>query len=143
MKKLFPLAALLCMAAAKLSQADYFYNRTRPLVLAHRGASGQFPEHSAAAYASAYHYGADFVELDLQLTKDGYLVTNHDPTLKDTTDVESHPEFASRKGSWRFPPYDNIYDDDFLIHDFTLAELKTLRRRMRYGQRSQFFNGQF
>jgi glycerophosphoryl diester phosphodiesterase len=104
----------------------------------------QFPEHSIGSYSSAYFYGADYVELDIQLTKDGHLVTNHDPCLKDTTNVESYPNlFGSRKSSYTFPPYDNIYSNDYLIRDFTLAELKMLRRKMRYTSRNQYFNAEF
>jgi glycerophosphoryl diester phosphodiesterase len=61
-------ALLSTLTTAKLSNAPYFYNKTRPLVIAHRGASGQFPEHSVGSYSSAYYYGADYVELDLQIT---------------------------------------------------------------------------
>ena len=58
------------------------------------------------AYTAAYIYGADYVELDLQITKDGHLVTNHDPCLKDTTDVEAYSSlFGSRKGNFQFLPY--------------------------------------
>jgi glycerophosphoryl diester phosphodiesterase len=58
-------ALLATLATSKLSNAAYFYNRTRPFVIAHRGASGQFPEHSVGSYSSAYYYGADYVEIDL------------------------------------------------------------------------------
>jgi glycerophosphoryl diester phosphodiesterase len=126
-------AVLVDIINGKLSNAAFFYNKTRPLVLAHRGASGQFPEHTLGAYTSAYFYGADYVELDLQITKDGHIVTNHDPCLKETTNVELyHSKFGDRMGNWIFPPYDNVYTSDYLIHDFTLDELKLLRRKMRY-----------
>ena len=144
MRSLVVLTALLGVASSKLSNASYFYNRTRPLVIAHRGASGQFPEHSVGSYSSAYHYGADFVELDIQLTKDGHLVTNHDPVLKDTTNVESYAYmWGDRKSSYSFPPYDNVYANDSLIRDFTLQELKMLRRKMRYSTRNQYFNAEY
>jgi len=48
-----------------ISKAPYLRNSSRPLVLAHRGDSGAFPEHTYAAYSSAYVQGADFVELDI------------------------------------------------------------------------------
>lgn len=54
----------------------------RPLVIAHRGASFDAPEHTAFAYAEAVRQGADSIELDLQLTADGVLVTLHDETLE-------------------------------------------------------------
>jgi len=59
------LALLASGAVAKATNASYFANATRPLVLAHRGASGVFPEHTLGGYTSAYFYGADFLELDL------------------------------------------------------------------------------
>lgn len=57
----------------------------RPWIIAHRGASGQYPENTYAAFDAAIEFGADFLELDLQLTKDGQLAVIHDPTLDRTT----------------------------------------------------------
>ena len=54
------------------------------LVLGHRGASGYAPEHTLASYDLAMELGADYIEQDLQLTKDGVLVALHDPTLNRT-----------------------------------------------------------
>jgi len=51
----------------------------RPLLIAHRGASGYAPEHTLAGYQLAIEQGADFVEQDLQVTKDGILICLHDP----------------------------------------------------------------
>jgi glycerophosphoryl diester phosphodiesterase len=71
------------------NKAPYFYSENgTPLVIAHRGAMGVFPEHTNGSYSSAYMEGVDFVELDLQITKDGQLITSHDPTLKDVSDIE-------------------------------------------------------
>ena len=55
----------------------------------HRGASGYAPEHTIAAYTLAMEQGADYVEQDLTLTRDGVLVCLHDDTLERTTDVET------------------------------------------------------
>jgi glycerophosphoryl diester phosphodiesterase len=89
------------------------------LNVAHRGASAYAPEHTPAAYRLAIEQGADFVEQDLALTKDGVLVCLHDPTLERTTDVAARfPDRASADpatGARRW-----------LAHDFTLAEIKTL-----------------
>ena len=57
---------------------------------------GIFPEHTRPSYSSAYTEGVDFVELDLQITKDGHFVTSHDPCLKETTNIEDFDEFVSR-----------------------------------------------
>src|SRR5262245_54191579 len=57
------------------------------LLIAHRGASAYAPEHTLEAYRLALEQGADYVEQDLQITKDGVLVCLHDLTLERTTDV--------------------------------------------------------
>jgi len=85
------------------------------LVIAHRGASGYLPEHTLEAYAMAYGMGADFIEPDLVLSKDGRLVALHDIHLEGTTDVEDR--FPKRKRT----------DNKWYAADFTLEELKSLR----------------
>ena len=98
-----------------------------------------FPEHSYGGYAGAFFAGADFVELDMHPTKDGYLIVNHDPCLSTTTDIMEYEWlYHDRKiKSHRFSPGDGgVCIDDYLIHNFTLAELKTLKRKMRYNFRS-------
>lgn len=81
-----------------------------PAVIAHRGASFDAPESTAAAYTLARDLGADYLELDLQRSKDGVLFALHDDDLQRTTDVAS--KFPERK--------------DSPANAFTLAELKTL-----------------
>ena len=66
-------------------------------VYAHRGASALLPEHTLAAYAQAISDGADYIEPDLVMTRDGVLVARHENEIGGTTDVASHPEFASRR----------------------------------------------
>jgi glycerophosphoryl diester phosphodiesterase len=85
-----------------------------PLVIAHRGASGYLPEHTLAAYELAVRLGADCIEPDLQLTRDGQLVAMHDATLERTTDVANR--FAQRNGGWR-------------VADFALEEIRQLTMR--------------
>jgi glycerophosphoryl diester phosphodiesterase len=75
-------------------------NGQAPLVVAHRGASGYLPEHTLAGYELAIKMGADYIEPDLQLTKDGYLVAMHDTTLNRT--------------------------NGYKVADYTLAEIKQL-----------------
>src|SRR5205814_5101727 len=60
--------------------------RVRCLVIAHRGASGTHPENTLAAFRRAVELGADMIELDVQLTRDGEVVVFHDATLERTTD---------------------------------------------------------
>lgn len=106
-------------------------NAKIPVVIAHRGASGERPEHTALAYSLAIEQGADFIEPDLVVTKDGHLVARHENEIGGTTDVAARPEFAARKAT-------KVIDGETLTgwftEDFTLAELKTLRCRERLPQ---------
>jgi glycerophosphoryl diester phosphodiesterase len=116
-------------------------NGQAPLVIGHRGASGELPEHTLEAYQLAILRGADFIEPDLVATKDGVLIARHEPVLGGTTDVASRPEFASRK---RDGVIDGVvYKDEFFASDFTLAEIKTLRAIMPQSYRTDVFNGVF
>lgn len=58
-------------------------------MIAHRGASGELPEHTKAAYLLAISEGADFIECDVVVTKDMRLICRHEPQLDDTTDAAS------------------------------------------------------
>jgi len=100
-------------------------------VIAHRGASGYLPEHTLAAYAMAYAMGADYLEPDLAISKDGVLICLHDMTLEDVTNAAAaFPDRARDDGKW-------------YAVDFTLAELKQLyvveRARGRFPQETQLF----
>ena len=109
---------------------------TEPMVIAHRGASGYLPEHTLAAYRLAIEMGADYIEPDLVFSKDGVLVVRHDNYLSTTTDVEDHPEFATRKRKL-------AEREDWFVEDFTLQELKTLRARQAFKGRSKEFDGKY
>jgi len=124
-----------------------------PTVIAHRGASALRPEHTLAAYQQAIDDGADIIEPDLVITKDGVLVARHenaiailnaDGSVKEaTTDVVDRPEFAARKAA---KSIDGQQITGWFTEDFTLAELKTLRARERIpAQRpaNVAYNGQF
>lgn len=58
---------------------------TKPLNVAHRGASGHAPEHTIAAYELGEQLKGDYIEIDLQMTKDGHLIAMHDETVNRTT----------------------------------------------------------
>jgi glycerophosphoryl diester phosphodiesterase len=103
----------------------------RPIVIAHRGASGERPEHTMAAYRLAIAQGADFIEPDLVPTKDGVLVARHENEISGTTDVADHPAFADRRTTRQV---DGQTVTGWFVEDFTLAELKTLRCRERLPQ---------
>lgn len=111
-----------------------------PIVIGHRGASGYRPEHTLASYELAIDMGADYIEPDLVITKDGVLVARHENDITGTTDVADRSEFASRKTT---KVVDGQSITGWFTEDFTLAELKTLRAKERLSFRDQSFNGQF
>ena len=111
-----------------------------PLVIGHRGASGYRPEHTLAGYDLAITMGANYIEPDLVMTKDGVLVARHEPMIGATTNVGDLAQFASRK---RNGVVDGVAYDDYFVEDFTLAELKTLRAKQSRGGRSTAYDGQF
>lgn len=104
---------------------------SRPFVIAHRGASGERPEHTMAAYRLAIAQGADFIEPDLVMTKDGVLVCRHENEISGTTDVTARPEFAGRRAT---KTVDGVTATGWWVEDFTLAELRTLRCKERLPQ---------
>jgi glycerophosphoryl diester phosphodiesterase len=97
---------------------------SRPLVIAHRGASGYRPEHTLAAYQLAIEQGADFIECDLVPTRDGVLVSRHENELSLSTDVAARPVFADRLTSKRV---DGMEVRGWFAEDFTLDEIKSPR----------------
>ena len=112
----------------------------RPLVIAHRGASGHRPEHTLASYELAIELGADFIEPDLVITRDGVLIARHENDISETTDVASRPEFADRRTTRRI---DGLEVTGWFSEDFTLAEIKTLRAHERLPFRDHSFDGRF
>lgn len=88
------------------------------ILVAHRGASAYAPEHTLEAYKLAIEQRADYVEQDLQVTKDGVLVCLHDPTLDRTTNVRTIFPDRHRAGS--------SGNQRWYVGDFTLAEIKRL-----------------
>jgi glycerophosphoryl diester phosphodiesterase len=116
MKSIFILLAL--TVASLVAQTN------RPLVIAHRGASGYLPEHTLPAKALAYGLGADFLEQDVVLTKDDVPVVLHDIYLDTVTDVAK-----------RFPEKKRA-DGRFYALDLTLAELKQLRVTERFNAKT-------
>src|SRR5918999_4009987 len=89
------------------------------MLIAHRGASAYAPEHTRAAYRLAIEQGADYVEQDLAVTRDGVLICLHDESLERTTNVED--VFPDRGRV--IPGGGRRY---WLAVDFTLAEIKQL-----------------
>lgn len=110
-----------------------------PLVIGHRGASGERPEHTLESYQLAIDQGADFIEPDLVLTSDGEMIARHEPMLDSTTDVAA--KFPASRMSTKM--VDGVPTTAYFASDFTLAEIKTLRAVQSRASRSQAYNGQF
>jgi glycerophosphoryl diester phosphodiesterase len=109
--------------AATIAAATWAAAQTPPpkQAIAHRGASGYAPEHTAAAYKLAMEQKADFVEPDLAVTRDNILICLHDDTLERTTNIaEVFPDRPSAKVPTRQP------GKHWLANDFTLAEIRRL-----------------
>jgi glycerophosphoryl diester phosphodiesterase len=118
MPLLILLASGLCWSAPERFDRPAVYPPySQPTVIAHRGASFDAPEHTIAAYTLALKAGADFVEPDLQMTKDGVLICMHDTSLERTTNVAQ--VFPNRV-------VDNKGKKTWPVVNFTLAEIKTL-----------------
>jgi glycerophosphoryl diester phosphodiesterase len=114
-----------------------------PIVIAHRGASAERPEHTLEAYRLAIQQGADYVEPDLVITKDGVLICRHENEISGTTDVASRPEFADKKTT---KTVDGRAITGWFSEDFTWAELRTLGARERIPQvrpSSKQFDGRY
>lgn len=137
-KLIFPVLSMVC--ASNLASASDIQS---PIVIAHRGASGYLPEHTLAAYSLAIWQGADYIEPDLVMTRDGVLIARHDNVLDLTTNVADHPEFADRK---TLKVVDGREVEGWFSEDFTLEEIKTLRAIERIPEtrpENSRFNGQF
>ena len=141
LKRLIAACTLLALLAAAANAAKP--PSDDPLVIGHRGASGYRPEHTLASYELAARMGADYVEPDLVSTADGILVARHENEISGTTDVASHPEFASRHTT---KTIDDVAISGWFTEDFTLAELRTLRAKERIPELRQsntIYNGRY
>jgi glycerophosphoryl diester phosphodiesterase len=113
------------------------------VVIAHRGASGERPEHTLESYRVAIEEGADYIEPDLVMTRDGVLIARHENEIGGTTDVAQHPNFAARR---RTQIIDGESFTGWFTEDFTLSEIKTLRARERLAElrpQNRQFDGRF
>ncbi len=91
---------------------------TAPIVIAHRGASGYLPEHSIAAKAYAHALGADFLEQDVVLSRDGVPIVFHDLILEEVTDVaQLFPRRARADGHWYAIDFDFAELRELSVHD--------------------------
>lgn len=136
---IFAAAAAVMLPAPAVAQFKTLDGKP-PLVIGHRGASGYLPEHTLEAYKLAIEQGADFIEPDLVMTKDGYLIARHEPMLGETTDVSKRPEFASRKRTMKVDGRDIT---NWFASDFTIAEIRSLRAMQTLPERDQSHNGKY
>jgi glycerophosphoryl diester phosphodiesterase len=116
--------------------------RKKPLIIGHRGASGERPESTLMSFRLAIAEGADVIEPDLVVTKDGHLVVRHENEISQTTDVALRDEFKDRLTTRQIQGQGV---SGWFTEDFTLEELKTLRCRERLPKlrpESAKFNGQ-
>lgn len=109
-----------------------------PLILGHRGACGYRPEHTIASYELAIAMGADFIEPDLVMTKDGILMARHENEISGTTDAAE--KFPDRKTTKKVDGKDIT---GWFIEDFTLSEMKTLKAKERLAFRDHSNDGKF
>jgi len=124
-------AAAVSQASADDARGQARPQEKRPIVIGHRGASGYVPEHTLVSYFIAIQLGADYVEPDLVMTRDGVLVARHENDISETTDVADRAEFARRRTT---KTIDGAAITGWFTEDFTLAELKTLRAKERIPQ---------
>ena len=140
-----------CQPSPSPVHADRILSKTAaPLIIGHRGSPGLYPEHTARSYREAVLAGADFIEPDLVVSKDGVLVVRHenalallnaDGTLNDTettTDVYLRPDFSDRLTS---KVIDGKQLRGWFAEDFTVAELKSLNALQRTPTRDKSFDG--
>eukprot|EP00297_Palpitomonas_bilix_P006869 CAMPEP_0113884120 /NCGR_PEP_ID=MMETSP0780_2-20120614/10039_1 /TAXON_ID=652834 /ORGANISM="Palpitomonas bilix" /LENGTH=404 /DNA_ID=CAMNT_0000871621 /DNA_START=124 /DNA_END=1338 /DNA_ORIENTATION=- /assembly_acc=CAM_ASM_000599 len=135
-------SAAVAVYTASLVLPDYFQPSAvkprSPIVIGHRGGMNDLPEHTLAAYELGMREGADFIEPDIAMTKDGQLVAVHDIELSSTTNVANVSEFTPRRKTLYVPGVGNM--TGFFVMDFTLAELKSLRLHQRSEGRGTFFD---
>src|SRR5215813_7039131 len=122
-----PIFVRLTMAAPVFVLAILVFAQSgKKILIAHRGASAYAPEHTIEAYRLAIEQGADFVEQDLQITKDGVLVCLHDLTLERTTNVKDVFPDRFRADVSEDQPPGSQPAKHWYVSDFRLSEIKQL-----------------
>jgi glycerophosphoryl diester phosphodiesterase len=107
-----------------------------PIIIAHRGASAYLPEHSLAAKAMAHAMGADFIEQDVVLSRDGVPMVLHDIHLETTTDVVlCYPDRARADGRY--------YAIDFTVHELRQLRLHERSTLDTSGREVAVYPGRF
>ncbi|SEC82921.1 glycerophosphoryl diester phosphodiesterase [Tenacibaculum sp. MAR_2009_124] len=137
---LFSCLSLLLLTACSVQDDVNNPSPKKPLIIAHRGAQSILPEHTLEAYKKAIEMGADYIEPDLVLTKDGYLIVRHEPMLSGTTNVSEMTEFDQLKTTKNV---DGKLITDWFATDFTLEQIKRLKAKQAYQGRPTNYDNQF
>lgn len=121
------------------------------MVIAHRGASAVYPDHSLPAYTHALMVGADSIECDVTRSRDGVMLCRHDLVLDFSTDVLQHPALAGRTRTRRIPPGAAVGEglpgpepeeqSGVFIADLSWAEIQTLSVRQPMAFRDHALDG--
>ena len=110
----------------------------RPLIVGHRGAPGYVPEETERSYRLALQLGADYIEPDLVMSKDGVLIVRHENDLSDTTNAdEVYPNLIAEK------VVDGVKEKGVFSEDLTLAQIKKLKAKERLPYRSHKDDGKY
>jgi len=128
-------ASLGTLSACALAPGESMRSH-RPLIIAHRGASGILPEHTLEAYRLGAEQGADAIEPDLVMSADGVLMARHDHYIGVSTDAASKFPGRRRTGA-------GVGTPEWFSEDFTRAEFAELRARQPWPKRDASFNDQF
>jgi glycerophosphoryl diester phosphodiesterase len=94
------------------------------VIVGHRGAPAYRPEHTLASYELAIDLGAELIEPDVVVSRDGALVVRHENELSRSTDIAERPEFADRRTTRQVG---RVERTGWFTEDFDLDELRTLR----------------
>jgi len=128
----------LASSTSMSSKLPWVLPRSRPYIIAHRGASGVLPEHTLEGYQRAIDDGADFIECDMVLTRDLVPICRHEPNLSESTDAPQ--KFPSKARTYLI---DGKNETGIFAHDLTWAEVQTLRAKQPWPFRDQQYNGKF
>lgn len=128
---------LITVLIAILFQTNCAHKKS-PLIIGHRGASGVLPDHTLESYREAIRQGADVIEPDLVMTKDGVLICRHENELSETTNVRLI--FPKKKTT---KVIDGQKVTGWFSEDLTFDEVKRLRANQPLPFRDQSHNGKY
>lgn len=110
-------------------------------IIGHRGMAGIYPEHSLIGFDEAYKSEVDFLEIDVNITKDNVLVVAHDEYLDEFTDVSDHPEFDKYRATYKV--VNLLHKNKVFIKDLTFNQLKKIKLTQRISSRPKQYDHQY